>query len=54
MSDPQLDREGLRHRDSAGLEWEEITIPSPSSEHEHLVPPQKPSQQVRMHQLVSL
>ena len=29
----------LATRDSGGFDWEDISIPSPPKEHEHLIPP---------------
>ena len=29
----------LATRDSAGFDWEDISVPSPPKEHEHLIPP---------------
>ena len=29
----------LAARDSGGFEWEDISVPSPPKEHEHLIPP---------------
>lgn len=43
---PQVRRDDLTDRDSAGFEWEEIDTPVTSTDHEHLIAPPKPAAQV--------
>ena len=46
---PQVRREELGDRDSAGFDWEEIDTPTTPTDREHLIAPPKPAAQVRKH-----